>query len=168
MKEGRRQKSVDHGELLMKKQQDSKTQVRVRRDSRLVIGIGCISTAGVLCLLILMRNHDGEWGKAFIMLAAWMLLPFALALLDYLTYKVDFTKTEIRYRSIFAKHSYPYSDIMKVSEYTSSKMARLDIYLRSRKEKTLSISKNCKGFSDARAELLRHTSIRPQESYCRK
>lgn len=92
MREGRRQKSVDHGELLMKKQQDSKTQVQVRRDSRLVIGIGCISAAGVLCLLILMRNHDGEWGKAFIMLAAWMLLPFALALLDYLTYKVDSRK----------------------------------------------------------------------------
>lgn len=168
MREYRKRKSGDHGKLLMKKQQDSKTQARVRRDSRPVFGIGCISAAGILCLFILMRNHDGEWGNAFVMLAAWMIIPFALALLDYLTYKVDFTKTEIRYRSIFAKRRYSYSDIMKVSEYTSSKMARLDIHLRSREEKILSINKNCKGFSDARAELLRHTTIRPQESYGRK
>ena len=131
--------------------------VIVRRSITPVIGVWILGLCGFAFFAYNAFMHQA-W--ALFYLAVWVLCIPIVFLIDYIIWKISFTKKSIQFRRLFSKHSYSYSEIEGVEEYFRSVDNQYKLIIRFADGKRISMLSGYKNYLNARKELLRHTSFR--------
>ena len=128
--------------------------VIVRRSITPVIGVWILG----LCVFAYNAFMHQAWTLFY--LAVWVLSIPIVFLIDYLIWKISFTKKSIQFRRLFSKHSYSYSEIEGVEEYFRSVDNQYKLIIRFADGNRISMLSGYNNYLNAREELLRHTSFR--------
>ena len=136
-------------------------ETTIRRPVVPVIGVWTIGLCGLSFFVFNAVSHQA-W--ALLYLAAWTLIIPVMFLVDYLSWKVIFTKTSVRPCTVFSKRSYSYSEIKKVREFFRSVDNQYKIIIQFTDGRKVAMLSSYKNYMNARTELLRHTSISFLES----